>query len=796
MRIPCSWLREINGVLPNPGELIELLLMAGLEVEESVTLSSGFHKVVSARVISVGPRLGEGHNQVAVADGGPLGSFRLVCGAPNLVADEVVALALPGARLPQKIIEVREFQGMISEGMLCSRAELGLEKDLLPLGEDGIAILPQETPLGVELNDLLGLPDTVLDVKVTANRPDWNSVFGLAREIASFTGEPLLTLADFPFQEDPAPASSLVDVEIQDATLCSRYIATVICDLMIRPSPLWLASRLWKCGMRPISNVVDATNYIMLETGQPLHGFDLDQVAEQRIIVRRAHHGETLVTLDGINRSLDESMLLIADPAKPIGIAGVMGGLDSEVTGQTRRLVLESAQFLSASIRRTGRSLGLRSEASQRFERGVSHYTVEQGSARATRLLAHLGRGRVLTGSVDRGEKTVLQRLCLRPERVNQVLAMDLSAKEIRTRLRQLGFAAEGESSLEVVVPPWRQDVREEVDLVEDIARVLGYDRIPVHMLCGSLRLGQEPTWRRKWPEWRSFLLNRGLNEIVTAPLVPPGWAAWTFLYAGHTPIMLRNPLSPERSTLRLSIVPSLLQVLAQNQHRGHRIYGCFELAKTYLWRGEHELPEEPRLLGIALPSSIRRDWQKHEEEVSFFQLKGWLEALFVGESLQFLSIPHQHSLNPGRSTAVFREGLLVGVLGEISPALRKSFDLHERILVAEVAVESFLGLHMPCFRPYSRFPSAERDLAVVVPDGSLYAQWEEILRRESGPLLEQLTFFDRYQGEPLPPGTVSLAFSLRFRHMERTLTETEIQAILDRIEHALAERGAVLRRH
>ncbi|MCX5970769.1 MAG: phenylalanine--tRNA ligase subunit beta [Coprothermobacterota bacterium] len=801
MKIPYSWLEEINGRLPAPGELADLLLRAGLEVEETLPLVCPFSNVVTARIIAMETIPDDPHNLLVRVEAGPLGFYQVVSGAPNLAVGLVTPLALPGAILPGKAIERRSFSGAESEGMLCSRAELGLEKELLPVGEEGVVSLPEESPLGADLGGLLGLPDTLFTIKVTANRPDWNSVLGLAREIAVFTGEPLRPLLEFQGTDSPTLASTLVAVEVEDPLLCLRYLATVICDTQIKPSPLWLASRLWKSGMRPISNVVDVTNYVMLEVGQPLHPFDLDQVAERRIVVRQARPEETLVTLDGTNRTLAGSVLLITDPQKGLGIAGVMGGLNSEMTPATRSLVLESAYFQSASIRRTSRLLGLKTEASERFVRGVSHHSVEEGSRRATAMLASLAGGRVLAGRVDCGRPPPPKRLRIRPERTNQILATDLSREEIFNSLNRLGLSPQGETIFEVESPPWRQDLHEEVDLIEDIARLIGYDRVPHRMLAGPLRRGTDPSWRRKWPEWRTFLLGQGLTEVVTAPLVPPEWNTFTFLEVdqpftsleGKRPMVLRNPISPERSALRLSLLPSLLQVVAANQNRGHPLFGCVELGKAYRWRGEEELPDEPRLLALAVAVRQEMDWQGGTREMNLFRLKGWLEILFHKE-LRFQPIPYEHDLHPGRSAALFHEDRLVGVFGEIGPALGKRFALKEGILLAEIAIESFLGQAVPRFQSFSRFPAADRDVALVVSTDAPYSRWERVIREAGGPLLKQVTFFDRYQGENIRPGTVSLAFSLRFLHSERTLTEAEVSQAMASIERSLEEHGAVLR--
>jgi phenylalanyl-tRNA synthetase beta chain len=796
MGIPLSWLAELLPGLPAVEELVVLLLRVGLEVEEVQPITAPFSGVYVGRIAHLEMHPTNSHLVLAQVDVGSKGYHRVVCGAPNIIEGARVPIALPGAKLPETLIEARDFDGLISEGMLCSRIELGLEKELLPLGETGIAILPEETEVGANLASILALPDTVLQIKATANRPDWLSVQGLAREMAVFLGYKLQALREFPANRSPEQAESQLSLQIADLALCPRYLARIIREITIGESPLWIKSRLWKSGLRPINNVVDATNYVMLEVGQPLHAFDRRQIAQNKIIVRRAEAGESITTLDNIERTLEERVLLIADPTRPLAIAGVMGGLDSEVAADTREVVLESALFAANSIRRTARLVGLRTEASQRFGRGANMAGVEEGSLRAAEMIACLGKGELLAGVVDAGKREPKRFVSLRPQKVNELLESRLSADEIGQDLERLHFKlwSVGER-LEVEVPAWRTDVREEVDLIEDLARLTGYDRIPVKIPSIPLKPGAEPPWRRCWPRWRERFLAIGLQEAFNLPLVGPANHERTFLVAGQQPLKLRNPISPDRSVLRLSLIPSLLDCLSFNLKNGNSSRGFFELGKAYLWQGETQLPQEPRLVSLVMPVTKDRTWKGIAEPPDFFDLKGLLISLNPHCAFRVASIPHAHAFHPGRSAGLFLQEKLVAVLGELTPNVLKHWELRTRILAMELYLEPLLDcMAQPSYLSFSHFPPISRDISIIVPDELPYIEVEDAIRGEAGPFLACLTLFDHYRGEGIPAGRKSLSFSLVFRHLERTLTEEEVLEPLERIYRKLAELGGVLR--
>jgi len=787
MIVPYSCLKDLLTDLPPPEELADILLMAGLEVEELSPVQAGFNGIKVGKVEAWEPHPFEPRLHVARVNVGDRDSISIVCGAQNVFPGAVVPVAMPSSALSGREIQVREFSGIPSYGMLCSREELSLDRELFSVGEGGIAILPPDTPIGKDLAQVLGLPDFLLNIKVTANRPDWFSIYGLAREIGVFTGSPV-SLKEFSPEWLEEEASAYIDLEIQAPDLCFLYLATVIFGVRAKESPLWLKSLLWKSGLRPINNVVDATNYVMLLVGQPLHAFDYDNISQKKIVVRCAKALEAMVTLDGEKRKLEEDMLLIADPEKPIGIAGVMGGENSEVKESTTRVVLESAYFAPFSIRRTSRKLGLRTEASQRFERGTNVEQVELGSHLATQLISSLSGSKVLKGVVRKGREFNPRSLPLRPFKVNLLLSTNFSEGKIISDLKRLHLPVQkcGEE-LEVEIPLWRNDISEEADLIEDIARLNGYENIPSSLPKGEVRKGQEPLWRMRWRELRPYLLHCGLQEIITSPLISPRLNEFQFLMAAREEVKILNPISQERSVLRRSILPSILNVISLNERVGEEFFGFFELGKVYLSRGQEELPEEPRVIGLVLSAKKVRNWKGEETNIDFFSLKGLIEEFLEGYGLEFQP-DTCNLLHSGRSAAIYLKGEKVGILGELSLSAARFWDLKERVLVAEILFQPFLEKPASfCFQQFSRYPKVRRDIAVVVNNQVPYLELERVIREASGAFLEKLEFFDFYRGPNTPSGKKSLAFTLIFRNPQRTLTEEEVSEYLKNIESSLA---------
>ncbi len=789
MIVPYSWLKDFFRTLPPVGDLESLLLKAGLEVESIHQIVPNFNGILTGKIISWELHPRDPRLHLAIVDIGDHHPLSIVCGAKNVFPGAIVPVAVPGAKLKGREIGIKEFQGERSMGMLCSREELGLEPELFPIGEGGIAILPEDTPIGKDLGLLLDLPDQLLEIKITPNRPDWYSIFGLAREISVFTGEDL-NFSEFPGRFSEIPSSSIFELEIKDPDLCFLYIATLIFNVKIKESPLWVKSRLFKCGIRPINNVVDATNYVMLMTGQPLHAFDFENISQAKILVRRAFPGEILTTLDGKQRALEPEMLLIADPEKAIGIAGVMGGENSEVNDGTTRVVLESAYFAPFSIRRTAKKLGLRTEASLRFERGTNQEQVELGSKLGTQLISYLSGGEILKGEVRRGEVQKNLPVKINPGRVNFYLSSNYSREKIISDLKKLHFSVKdlGED-LEVEAPPFRTDVKEDADLIEDLARLNGYDSIPSSLPRGEPRKGFQPLWRTRYREIRPKLLNFGLQEAITAPLVPPSFNRFGFLFPGVREVKILNPISQDRSVLRTGLLPSLISTFAFNERVGKDPFGFFELGKVYLYRGDDEVPEETRVLGISLPFRKTRTWRGEEQTFDFFSLKGLLEVAFKEFSLEFL--PGSCSfLHPGKQAEIYYYGKKVGIMGEFSPEVSEFWDLKSTLLGTEILFDLFLKKpESSIFKPFPKYPPVKRDIAVVLDDEVPYLLVEGIIRDMGGQFLEEIQFFDFYKGPNIPSGKKSLAFSLTFRHPQRTLLDSEVNQYLEKIESELSSK-------
>ncbi|MDN5344907.1 MAG: phenylalanyl-tRNA synthetase beta chain [Clostridia bacterium] len=645
MRVPYKWLQQYVDINLSPAELAEKLTMAGLAVEGIEDLSPEFRGVVAGRIKSIAPHPNSDHLVICRVDAGR--ELQLVTGAPNVYAGQAVAVALDGARLPGgKEIRRATFRGVASEGMLCSAQELGLDVSLIsPADREGIITLPPDATPGAGVAEVLGLNDMVLVLELTPNRADCLSIINVAREVAALTGA-TLHLPETAVPEDQGRITDLATVEIEAPDLCARYVARLVRGVRIAPSPAWLQARLRAAGMRPINNVVDITNFIMLEMGQPLHAFDYDLLQQHCIIVRRAEPGETIKTLDDVERELDPEMLVIADAARPVAVAGVMGGLATEVTPETTSILIESAHFDGASIRRTSRKLGLRSEASTRFERGVNLEGVTLAADRAARLMAELAGGSVARGLID---SYVKQRqpvtILLRPERVNYLLGTEIAPATMKELLERLHLevietveegARDGNgagchrSILRVGIPAYRGDLTQEVDLVEEIARLYGYNNIPV-TLPGNITAREKQTPAQRWEEvGRQAAAMAGLTEVVTYSFIGPRALDQLQLPADHPwrrTVQIQNPLREEQSLMRPSLLPGLLEVAARNASRRVLPVAIYEMGRVFI-PTDRQLPDEPLRLGGLVMGSSSRGWDWPAGEMDFFYLKG------IGENI------------------------------------------------------------------------------------------------------------------------------------------------------------------
>jgi phenylalanyl-tRNA synthetase beta chain len=797
VRIPYRWLREFVDTVADPRETAERLTMAGIETSLVASSASELTGLVVAEVLDVTPHPAGGTLRVCEVSTGAE-RYRVVCGAPNVGAGVRAAFAPPGAALPGgRRVAVATIRGIASEGMLCSEAELGVGEDA-----GGILLLGADAPVGADLVSHLGLDDAILEVEVTPNRPDCLSILGVAREVAALTGGRLRP-ADSTVGEDPALTTAGWRVTIEAPELCPRYAARLVTDVTVGPSPAWLAQRLRAVGLRPINNLVDVTNYVLWELGHPLHAFDGDLLTDRHVVVRRARPGETVVTLDGQTRGLGEEMLVIADAARAVAVAGVMGGASTEVRGSTRTVLLESACFAAASIRRTAKALGLSTEASYRFERGADVEGLRIALDRAARLIAELGGGRVATGVLD--VYPVPRRplaVPLRLERIRRVVGASPPRAIVADILRGLGFpATEQDGGFEVVVPAFRRDVAIEDDLVEEIARVWGYERIPSTLPSGVLALTRRPRPLVARDAVRRALTGAGLQEAVSLSLSDPARLRHLELSVEDPRVVrLQNPLAADRSVLRPTLLFGLLDALAINVRRQTPDVGLFEIGRVFEGRGPGVLPREETRVGIVL-TGLRapRAWYAPRARADVFDVKGAVEglvgALGRGEvSVEPAAAAH---LEDGRAAAVVVQGTPVGTLGELHPDVQKAFDLPAAVFVAEVSLDVIetLPSRVIQHRPLARYPGVQRDLAVVVPVDVPAGEVSRGIEAVRTPWLKRVALFDVYEGAQIGPGRKSLAYGLLYQADDRTLTDAEVnRAHAEVVERLRAELGAEVR--
>ena len=829
MKVPLSWLRDFVDIELPAAELAHQLTMAGLEAEAVEEIGAEWDRIVVVQIVDLARHPNADNLLIAKVDRGD-GTSTIVTGAPNLAVGQKVPLVMAGGKLPGGIeIGARKFRGVTSDGMLCAGDELRISDD-----HSGIYVLDNDAPLGEDLRRLLG--DFVLDLYVTPNRVDWMSVIGIAREIQALTGN-VMRPPRWSLPEGDVSAGELCRIEVLDPDLAPRYSATVIRDLQIRPSPGWMQRRLYLSGVRPISNVVDITNYVMLETGQPMHAFDGGKL-DRGIVVRRARPGERITTLDGQERVLGSDMLVIADHSVPIGVAGVMGGGNTEIGPETRLVILESASFEPRSLRRTSRDLNLKTEASRRFERGLDPALTIPSAARATQLMVDLADGRPAAGAIDLYPlPEPPRRVALRLEDVAVLLGKQYEREEVTSVLERLDFTVEaGGESLQVTVPSHRRDVERKADLVEEVARITGYAAIPEVLFQG--RIPEPKLDRRRALEERAklTLVAAGCQEVITYSLVSPTQTARLMAdpspevpdraqagspresdsalealpsnigptpWGGELP-RIANPMSVEQSALRPTLLGSLLETVSANLRNRERVW-CFELAHVYLPPFE-PLPREPRYLAIALAGQrLAATWASTPEPMDFFDVKGVIEQLFIALGAHGVTFrPASHpTLQPGQTGELVvglpAEPRRLGIVGRLHPRVARRFDLEAAPVMlveldfdalCEIASDALTSTVLP------RFPALQLDLALEVAEAITHEHIVAELRQAGGELLEDIRLFDVYRGAPLAEGHKSLAYKLAFRAPDRTLADEDIAEHLSAIELHLAERlGARIRR-
>jgi phenylalanyl-tRNA synthetase beta chain len=810
MKVPLSWLRELVEIdVPLP-DLRARLTMAGLEVEDTYEVGDDWREVTIGRVVDLEAHPRRESLRVARVDLGGR-AVTVVTGATNLHVGDVVPHVAPGGRAAIGDVGSRDFSGIRSEGMVMSGDELRISPD-----KDGIYIFEPDAPVGQSVRDFLA--EAILDIYITANRPDCMAMMGIAREVHALFGAPytpamrhLLDPTTARVQGSPGEPSvaELLRLRIDDPVGCPRFTASVVRNIEIRPSPGWLQRRLYFAGVRPISNVVDVTNHVMLEVGQPLHAFDRQRLGSETLVIRRAQPGERLRTLDGEERVLGPEMMVVTDGQKPRSLAGIMGGEDSEITDHTREVVLEGASWDRASIRRASALLNLSTEASRRFGRGVDPDLTALGVARATALTLELAGGTVADGLADEYPGREPPRtIDVRPEQIDALLGMHFPPQQVVKTLDDLGFqpTTQPDGVVRATVPGWRRfDVEGRADLAEEVGRIAGFDLVPSTMLRGALPSPRPDGDRGYADEMRArrVLAAAGLQEVITYSVVDPSLVAELSVDPGsngHEPIRIANPMSVEHSILRTSLLGSVLIALRTNLRQRDRVL-VYELART--WHGVLDpLPDERRHVGIAMvgPRSPR-NWSASDDWLDFYDLKGVVDALCAVFRVPVSYAPaQQSSLHPGRSAEVHLAGMTdrIGILGQLHPTVAERFDLAgPPVCVAELDFERLLGASQPLLtvNSPSRFPPADRDIAIVVDEGLPHADVEATIREAGGALLESVRLFDVYRGGSIPAGHKSLAFTLRYRAMDRTLEENAVSAAHARVEDTLRARfGAEVR--
>ncbi|SFL57203.1 phenylalanine--tRNA ligase subunit beta [Candidatus Frackibacter sp. WG13] len=797
MKVSYKWLQEYIDFDYTPEELAAKLTMAGLEVDDVVYQDEGLENVVIGEILEIKEHPNADKLSICQVD---LGTTKeeIVCGAKNMEEGDKVPTASVGTTLPNGMeIDEVELRGVKSRGMLCSADELGLQEERA----EGLMILDSNLETGSQFAKALELDDIIFELDLTPNYSDCLSMIGVAREVAAMTGNQL-QLPEVEYSATGPEVKELTSIEVEDEDLCPRYTVRVIKDVEVKESPLWLQRRLKAAGIRPINNIVDITNYILMEFGQPLHAFDYDQLTENRIVVRRAKSGEKLLTLDDEERELDEDMLVIADAQEPICVAGVMGGANSEVTERTTNILLESANFDPISIRQTAKKLGLHSESSHRFERGVDVNSTDLASQRAIKLILDLAGGEVAKGVIDLYPNPVEPlELNLNVNRINRLLGTDIGEDEMIELLTNLEFEVEEENdNLIVKVPTFRGDISREADLVEEIARMYGYDQIEPVLASGPILQGKK-TWQQSLEDKTlNLLTGLGLTEVKTF-----SFTSQTIFDEIKLPedsdlrdtVKLNNPLSSEHEVMRTTLLPNLLEVLNRNISRNVDEVKIFELGRAFTPQ-EGELPEERLLLSGAL-------MEKNENEIwdldasNFFALKGVIEEYFTAlniEEYEFNNSEHP-SLHPGRTAIIKVKGEEVGILGEVHPDLIDNYDLLPRTVLFELEFEIIVKHANDdlVYRELPKYPASTRDIALVVDVEVTSQDLENIINGVAGDLLETIELFDLYQGKQVEEGTKSLAYSLTYRAQDRTLTDDEINKLQSQIEDRLDEEfGAKIR--
>ena len=814
MKASLQWMNEYVPLdLNRPvQELADELTQAGIPVEEVLSMDPGLKKIYTGKIVEITKHPDADKLQVCqvqcLSEDGEEITKQIVTAATNVAVGQIVPVAYHKSRLADGTeIKKGKLRGVVSEGMFCSVAEFGISSDLVrPEEAQGIYIFPEGTPIGLDIKEALMLDDTVYEFELTANRADCFSMVGLSREFGIMTNQKAL----FPVimvNENGESIEGKASVAIEAHDLCTRFTSRLVTNVTIEPSPLWMQNRLRNSGIRPINNVVDVTNYVMLELGQPMHAYDYDCVADHTLIARRAKAGETLTTLDGNEHELNESMLIIADTKGPIGVAGVMGGLTSEVTDKTTNVLFEAAVFNGPSIRRTSKALGMRSEASGRFERGVNHKYTAYAIDRAAQLLQQICPScKVSVGVIDVYPEPVEQRtVTFTAEQINDYLGTSIEKDRMVDILTKLEFGiTESGDTIEALVPTWRDDVTGMPDIAEEVARIVSYDNIAPTIPVAILSSGGMTPKKALTKEVTHYLAHAGLSQIITFSFMHKDGLTNMMLPEGdnrYTAIPILNPISEEFPYMRTTLVPAVIEAAKRNIAQQNKDLWLFETANVYEPKALPltEVPHErPMACGIMMGKVTEAAWNQAQRDTDFYDVKGVVDGLLAKLGLTQYDIqPSSESYyHPGVSAHYTVNGVTIANYGELHPQVVKNFDLSGKVYMFEIDLEAVLSITVPPFRyqSFSKFPGTSRDLAIVAPVSVTSGEIVALIKEHGGEYLESVSIFDVYEGEHIEAGYRSLAYNLQFRSMEGTLNDEDIDGAIQAIIDALATKNCKLR--
>ena len=794
MKVAMSWFNEFTDVSDiEPKEYADALTMSGSMVDGIEHLGDELQNVVTGKIIDIKKHENADTLQICMLDTGSGEPLQIVTGATNVKVGQIVPVALHGAKLAGGVtIKKGKLRGVASNGMLCSHEELGITPEELGYEpEYGILILDPDTPVGKDIKEVFDLNETVFDFEITSNRPDCQSVIGLARETA-VTFDRAFNLKKPEAKGNDEDVNDFAKVTVKDSEYCPRYCARMVKNVKIGPSPAWMVKRLKASGIRSINNIVDITNYLLLEYGQPMHAFDLRDVSGSHIIVRRANDGEMITTLDEQEHKLDSSMLVIADEQRAVAVAGVMGALNSEVKDDTTTVLFESANFDGASVRVTAKKLGMRTEASAKYEKGLDPNMTLDAVNRACELVEMLGAGEVVGGVIDiHGTLPGKRELKLRPDKINAFLGADISTEFMVDTLRKLDFEVDTET-MTVKAPTYRADVEAEADIAEEIVRIYGYNKIESTLMSGNITAGGKNARQSYTDSVKRILTAQGMYEILTYSFTNPN-VFDRLRIEENSPlrnvITITNPLGEENSIMRTTTISSMLEIMEKNYKQRNTSAALFEIGKIYLPKEGELLPDEREVVTLGMYG-----------KGDFYTIKGMVEGIFDASGIENYKYAPQKdnpTYHPGRCAQIFVDGKAAGCIGQIHPSVSADYSMDTECYVAEIDFEMLFDAanHKRVYKKLPKYPSVSRDIAILVDDSVLSGDIVDTIKRAGGKLLDHVEFFDAYKGAQIPKGKKSMAYSAVLRAEDRTLTDEDISRVMDKILKSLKNNlGAELR--